>query len=61
MKTYSVSIWPNNQPPIFIGNYKANNKKEAIEAAEKENRVKSDENWCVEIKSEFSRINGWWK
>jgi hypothetical protein len=35
LRKYYVSLWPNNQPPIFIGTLRAKDKKNATKEAKK--------------------------
>jgi len=60
MKTYEVSLWPNNQSPILLGYYKANTLKEAKKNACKENDIDfNDENLFVVLDSKDAPMRRW--
>jgi hypothetical protein len=61
MQLWEVSIWPNNQPPILLGEYYAASANTAKELAAIENQIKVDDCFCAELAGENSPINRWRK
>jgi hypothetical protein len=43
LKSYTLYLYPNNQPPIFLGRISARNKKEAIKLIIEKNGLKKED------------------
>lgn len=56
---WEVSIWPNNQPPILLGEYYAASAETAMELAAIDNQIKVDECFHAELAGKDSPINRW--
>jgi hypothetical protein len=60
MKTYEVSLWPNNQPPILLGYYKGTSKEDVRKQLGKESFIDPhDENLYICLKSKNTPIERW--
>ena len=59
VKLWEVSVWPNNQPPVLLGNYYATNATVAKELAAVDNQMKVDDCFCAELAGENSPIKRW--
>lgn len=61
LKLWEVSIWPNNQPPILLGEYYATSAEVAKELAAVDNQIKVDDCFHADLAGENSPINQWRK
>lgn len=58
---WEVSIWPDNQPPILLGEYYAESADTAKELAAIDNQIKVDDCFHAALAGEDSPINSWKK
>lgn len=58
LRTYYISLWPSNQPPIDMGTIKAKNKRNALKSAEKLFNLQNDENLVI---SNTNAVSEYWK
>ncbi len=60
MKTYEVSLWPSNQPPILLGYFKGK-KKNIIKLVCEENELskKDEKNLTIEENGPNSPMKRW--
>ncbi len=63
MKTYEVSLWPNNQSPILVGYFKADSKEGVKDKLKKEMPYidTDDENLYICLKSKNTPLEHWRK